>query len=102
WYNGGLAQQLQFFPFSGAGGGGASDVQTCAVESCQPIGTGSGALLLVAGGGGGAGAESTGGNGGTPVGANAGPTYDDVSSLEIGLGATDKAGGSNTQHITNY
>ena len=40
------------------------------------------------------GAESIGGNGGTPVGGNAGPTHDGASDLEIGLGATDKAGGS--------
>ncbi|HEY6792569.1 MAG TPA: hypothetical protein VI365_35185 [Trebonia sp.] len=91
WQDGGAARQLGVLPDSGAGGGGASDLQTCPVASCQPIDTGSGELLLVAGGGGGAGAESQGGNGGTPTGGNAGPAQDADSLLEIGTGATDTA-----------
>ena len=102
WQDGIVAQELAVTPDSGAGGGGASDLQTCPIASCQPIDTGSGALLLVAGGGGGAGAESQGGNGGTPTGTNAGPdgNYND-SPTEIGLGATDTASGSNYYDMGN-
>ena len=102
WQYGTLAQQVGVPPDSGAGGGGASDLQTCPVASCQPVDTGSGALLLVAGGGGGAGTESQGGNGGTPTGANAGPdgNFSDSPS-EVGLGATDTAAGSNYNDIAS-
>jgi hypothetical protein len=99
WQYGWEAQHLGVLPDSGAGGGGASDLQTCPVASCQPIDTGSGALLLVAGGGGGAGAQSQGGNGGTPTGGNAGLEFSTYSSVEIGLGATDTAAGSNYYDI---
>jgi hypothetical protein len=103
WQNGVLAQRLGVLPDSGAGGGGASDLQTCPVAACQPIDAGSGALLLVAGGGGGAGAESTGGNGGTPAGGNAGPNGNFAdANIDLGTGATDTAAGSNYQHIASY
>jgi Glycine rich protein/Ricin-type beta-trefoil lectin domain-like len=101
WETGGFAQQLGVLPDSGAGGGGASDLQTCPVASCQPVDTGSGALLLVAGGGGGAGSQSQGGNAGTPTGSNAGLGPDATSGLEIGLGATDTAAGSDYLHIAD-
>jgi hypothetical protein len=102
WLDGTLAQEVGVLPASGAGGGGASGLQACPVAACQPVDTGSGALLLMAGGGGGAGSDSQGGNGGTPAGANAALGIDGAAGLEYGTGATDTAAGSNYQHIANY
>ncbi|HTJ39796.1 MAG TPA: RICIN domain-containing protein [Dactylosporangium sp.] len=73
WTDAELAQSEGFVPASGAGGGGASDIQTCSVATCQPINTGSPALLLVAGGGGGAAGLGTGFHAGRPTVAGAGP-----------------------------
>jgi hypothetical protein len=103
WLNGSQAQQLDVPPASGAGGGGASDLQTCPAASCQPIDAGSGALLLVAGGGGGAGGESQGGNGGTPIGGDAGsrPGYQ-LSFMDIGRGATGAAAGTSYWDSIEY
>jgi len=102
WLDGSWAQP-GFLPDSGAGGGGASDLQTCPVASCEPIDAGAGALLLVAGGGGGAGAQSQGGNGGTPTGADATPgTGDPLPNLEIGRGATDTAAGTSLEDVAQY
>jgi hypothetical protein len=92
------ALQQGVLPVSGAGGGGASDLQTCPVASCQPIDTGSGALLLVAGGGGGAGSQSQGGSGGTPTGGDADPGSNPYSVYSIGRGATDTAAGGDWYH----
>ncbi|HTU76761.1 MAG TPA: RICIN domain-containing protein [Trebonia sp.] len=103
WQTDGWAQQLGVLPDSGAGGGGASDLQTCPVASCQPIDAGSGALLLVAGGGGGAGAQSQGGDGGTPTGGNAIPgTGDPLANMEIGRGATDTQAGTSLENVANF
>jgi hypothetical protein len=102
WNYGSLAQQQGVLPASGAGGGGASGLQTCPVASCQPIDTGGHTLLLVAGGGGGGGGGSKGGNGGSRAGGNASLGTDGAASLEYGLGATDTASGSNYQHIADF
>jgi hypothetical protein len=102
WYGTRLPLGPGVTPVSGAGGGGASSIQTCSVAACQPINVGSPALLLVAGGGGGAGEQYKGGVGGTPQGgdAEAGPSSRDA--LEYGLGATDTASGTNYVHWANY
>jgi len=102
WNNGLQARDVGVLPASGAGGGGASDLQTCPVTSCQPVDTGGSTLLLVAGGGGGGGGDSKGGNGGTPAGANASLGTDGAAGLEYGLGATDTAAGSNYEHISYF
>ena len=96
-----IAQAWGVSPASGAGGGGASDLQTCPVASCQPINTGTSAmLLLVAGGGGGAGSDNEGGSGGTPVGGDALLPAGAWWAVENGGGATDSADGSNWQYTT--
>ena len=99
WTSNSGAQQQGVPAVSGAGGGGASDVQNCPVASCKAIGTGSSArLLLVAAGGGGAGWDSQGGNGGTPVGGSAAPLSPAAGygSYGIGFGATQTAAGTNS------
>jgi hypothetical protein len=73
---------------SGAGGGGASDVRTCAVGPFTCPGS---SRLLVAAGGGGAGDQSAGGAGGTPNGARA--LVSDYGT-GTGGGATTSAGGT--------
>jgi hypothetical protein len=76
---------------SGASGGGASDIGTCAVGSpvytCDPASS----RLLVAAGGGGAGAQSVGGDAGTPNGSRALVSDNGTGS---GGGATTSAGGT--------
>ncbi len=98
WSEGLDAENVGAPPVSGAGGGGASDLQTCPIASCQPIDLGSGALLLVAAGGGGAGGASGGGDAGTPIGSDAAPAGT-VWDIEVGTGATDTSSGSNYVRI---